>query len=392
MFGPALVAAVAYIDPGNFATNIQGGSEYGYLLMWVVLAANAMAMVIQFLSAKLGATTGQNLPELCRQFLPRSGTIIMWLQAELMAIATDVAEIVGAALGLNLLFGVPMIVGGSIAVVIAFLLLSLESRGFRRFELVIGGLLLLVALGIVYETCRVGPNERSSLNALVPHFAGGTSVLLAAGIVGATVMPHAIYLHSDLAKRHGESHRNNPTRFIKRQQLDVAIGLGAAGLVNLALLAVAAKLFHHSGSNAMASLGLAHARFAQVLGGAAALAFALTLFASGVSSSAVGTYAGQVVMQGFIGHRTSLTVRRAITVVPAILLMAIGVNATETLVATQVVLSLGIPFALVPLVLLTSTKSVMGSHVNRLPTVVLAGMMTALIVALNVVVVAQHVV
>ena len=353
--GPAFVASIAYVDPGNFATNIQGGSEFGYLLLWVVVGANAMAMVIQYLSAKLGVATGRNLPEVCRATWPQYGALMLWIQAEVMAIATDLAELVGAALGLNLLFGLPMALAGAVAAVLAFAILRLESRGYRRFELVITGLLFSVAIGFVYEACRVGPSDRLALAALVPHFAGHQSVLLAVAIVGATVMPHAIYLHSDLAKQHRLSRRSPSVgQLIKGQRIDVLVALGGAGLIKVAMLVVAAKAFHHPGVQMDGALQQAHTGFGAIAGGVAALAFAATLFVSGVSSSTVGTYAGQVVMQGFTGRSIPVSVRRAVTAVPALVVIALGVNATQALIFSQIVLSFGIPFVLIPLVILTA--------------------------------------
>ena len=391
MLGPAFVASIAYVDPGNFATNIQGGSEFGYLLLWVVVGANAMAMVIQYLSAKLGVVTGQNLPEVCRTTWPRFGVITLWIQAEIMAIATDLAELVGAALGLNLLFGLPMPLAGMVAALLAFAILRLEARGYRRFELVVAGLLFAVAIGFVYEACRVGPSERLAIAALVPHFAGQQSELLAVAIIGATVMPHAIYLHSDLAKQHRLSTRSPSVRqLVGGQRFDVLIALGGAGLVNVAMLVVAAKLFHHPGARIGGSLQEAHIGFGAIAGGAAALAFSATLFVSGVASSTVGTYAGQVVMQGFIGRSIPVTVRRVVTALPALIVVALGVNVTQVLIFSQVVLSFGIPFALVPLVILTARKSVMDVYANRLPMVIFSVALTAVISGLNLFVLAQH--
>jgi manganese transport protein len=381
--GPAFVASVAYVDPGNFATNFEAGSEFGYLLLWVVVGANAMAMVIQYLSAKLGVATGRNLPELCRVAWPRAGALVLWIQAEVMAIATDLAELVGAALGLNLLFGLPMALAGGLSAVLAFAVLRLESRGYRRFELAITALLCAVAIGFVYEACRVGPSERLALGALVPHFSGSHSALLAVGIVGATVMPHAIYLHSDLAKRHRVSLRSlSLGRLIKGQRTDVIVALGGAGLINVAMLVVAAKAFHHSG-NDEGTLQQAHASLGAIAGGSAALAFAATLFVSGVTSSTVGTYAGQVVMQGFTGRAIPVTLRRAITVVPALVIVMMGFNTTQVLIFSQVVLSFGIPFVLVPLVILTARRSVMGPLTNRPPMVIVSAALAGVICGLN---------
>jgi manganese transport protein len=391
MLGPAFVAAVAYVDPGNFATNVDGGARYGYLLLWVVLAANLMAMLIQYLSAKLGIVTDRNLPELCRDHYPRPVAWGLWIQAELMAMATDVAEFIGAALGLNLLFGVPLLPAGLITGVIAFALLELQRHGFRRFELAITGLLGLIFLGFLYETLKIGPSASDAAQGLVPHLDGLGSLYLAVGIIGATVMPHAIYLHSALTK--GRTPVRNDAerrRVLGFQRTDVIVALGLAGLVNMAMLAVAAKLFHDTpGWSHVDTLQGAHAGLSHLVGGTAALTFAVALFVSGISSSSVGTYAGQVVMAGFVNLRIGLFARRALTMIPALIVLAIGVSPTSALVLSQVVLSFGIPFALVPLVLLTSKRDVMGAHVNRRTTTVVAVAIAALISALNVFLLAQ---
>ena len=393
MLGPAFVAAVAYVDPGNFATNIQGGARFGYLLLWVVLAANLMAMLIQHLSAKLGIVTDRNLPELCRDHYPRPVAWGLWIQAEAMAMATDVAEFIGAALGLNLLFGVPLLPAGFMTGAIAFALLELQRHGFRRFELAIAALLGLIMLGFLYETLKIEPSASGAAHGLIPHLHGSSSVYLAVGIVGATVMPHAIYLHSALTKGRtpvrNEEERKSLLRFAR---IDVIVALGLAGLVNMAMLAVAAKLFHGTpGYSHLDTIRAAHAGFSHLVGGTAALAFAVALLASGASSSSVGTYAGQVVMAGFVNLRLSLLVRRGLTMIPALVVLGIGVSPTSALVLSQVVLSFGIPFALVPLLLLTSRRDVMGEHVNRLPTNVVAVAIAALISALNVFLLAQAV-
>ncbi|HKU55543.1 MAG TPA: Nramp family divalent metal transporter [Gaiellaceae bacterium] len=391
MFGPAFVASVAYVDPGNFATNIQGGAKFGYLLLWVVLAANLMAMLIQYLSAKLGVITDRNLPELCREHYPRPVAWGLWLQAEAMAMATDIAEFLGAALGLNLLFHVPLLPAGLITGVIAFALLELQRHGFRRFELAITALLGLIVLGFLYETVKIGPSASRAAQGLVPHLSGSSSVYLAVGIVGATVMPHAIYLHSALTKgRTPVRNEQERSRVLRFERADVIIALGLAGLINMAMLAVAAKLFHGTpGWSHVDTIRQAHAGFSHLVGGTAALAFAVALLASGASSSSVGTYAGQVVMAGFVNLRISLFARRALTMLPALVVLGIGVSPTQALVLSQVVLSFGIPFALVPLVLLTRRRDVMGEHVNRLPTTVAAGAIAALIGALNLFLLAQ---
>ncbi|HXD63493.1 MAG TPA: Nramp family divalent metal transporter [Solirubrobacteraceae bacterium] len=384
MLGPAFVAAVAYVDPGNFATNLQGGAKFGYALLWVVLAANLMAMLVQYLSAKLGIATDHNLPELCRAHFSRPVSWGLWVQAEIMAMATDVAEFLGAAIALNLLFGVPLLVAGAITGVIAFGILELQRHGYRRFELAIAALLGIVFAGFLYETLHVGPSAHMALHGFVPRLSGGDAVYLAVGIVGATVMPHIIYLHSALTNGRVPV-RNDAERrqVLGFERVDVIVALAIAGLINLAMMAVFAKLFHTPALSNISSLQAAHAGIGRLVGGGAALAFAVALLASGASSSSVGTYAGQVVMAGFIGVRIRLWVRRLVTMVPALIVLASGVNATDALVLSQVVLSFGIPFALVPLVVLTSRRDVMGVHVNRRPTIVTAFAVAGLISALN---------
>jgi manganese transport protein len=384
MLGPAFVAAIAYVDPGNFATNISGGAKFGYLLLWVVLAANLMAMLIQYLSAKVGIATDRTFPELFRDNYPRSASRIMWLQAEVMAMSTDVAEFVGAALGLNLLFGVPLLWAGVMTGFIAFGILELQTHGVRRFELAITALLGIIFLGFLYETLKIGPSVHGSLSGLVPHLGGTESLYVAVGIIGATVMPHAIYLHSALTKNRvrvrDDAERSRVLRF---ERLDIIIALACAGLVNMAMLAVAAKLFHSTGHTGVDSIQAAYHGFGNQVGGLAALAFAVALFASGASSSSVGTYAGQVVMSGFINVRISVLLRRLVTMVPALVVLAIGVNPTDALILSQVVLSFGIPLALIPLVMLTMRRDVMGEHVNKRITTVIGVSLAALITALN---------
>jgi len=385
LLGPAFVAAIAYVDPGNFATNIAGGAKYGYLLLWVVLAANLIAMVVQTLSAKLGLATGSNLPELCRERLGARASVGLWIQAELIAMATDLAEFVGAAIGLNLLFGVPLFVAGLMTGAVAFAILGLQARGYRRFELAIGALMAIVLLGFLYETLKIGADWGAVAGGFVPHFDGGGSVLLAAGILGATVMPHVIYLHSALTQdriaARDEGERHELFRFMR---IDVLIAMALAGVVNILMLTVAASLFHGSGLTDVDSIEGAYHGFDTLVGGGAALAFAAALLASGFASSSVGTYAGQVVMQGFVRRTIPLALRRLVTMVPALLVLALGLDPTRALVLSQVVLSFGIPFALVPLIMLTSRRDVMGTFVNRRATTVVAWGIAGVIIALNV--------
>ena len=384
MLGPAFVASIAYVDPGNFATNVQGGAQFGYLLLWVVLAANLMAMLIQYLSAKLGIVTDHDLPEVVRERFPRAVTWGMWVQAELMAMSTDIAEFLGAAIGLNLLFGVPLLPAGLMTGVIAFGILELQTRGFRRFELAISALLGIIFAGFLYQTLLIGPSVHGSMRGLLPDLRGSGSLYLAVGIIGATVMPHVIYLHSALTKGRMPCRDDRErSRVLRFERLDVIIALGLAGLVNMAMLAVAAKLFHTPALSGLSTIQDAHAQFGHLVGGTAALAFAVALLASGASSSSVGTYAGQVVMAGFINIRIPLLLRRAITMIPAIAVLAVGMNPTNVLVLSQVVLSFGIPLALVPLVMLTSRRDVMGIHVNRRATTIIAWTLVIIISALN---------
>jgi manganese transport protein len=382
--GPAFVAAIAYVDPGNFATNIAGGAKFGYLLLWVILAANLMAMLIQFLSAKVGIATGRSLPELCREHFPRSVSVGLWVQAELIAMATDLAEFVGAAIALNLLFGLPLLPAGLVTAVVAFALLGLQTRGYRRFEIVIAGMLGVILLGFLVDTLMVGHDARGIARGFIPGFAGTDSLLLATGILGATVMPHVIYLHSALTQRRvrdgGPGMRERLMRF---QRIDVMIAMGVAGVINMSMLIIAASLFHGSGLADVDTIEGAHSAFGSLAGSEAALAFALALLASGLAASSVGTYAGQVVMQGFINRTIPLVLRRLVTMVPALVVLGIGLDPSRSLVISQVVLSFGIPFALVPLVLLTRRTDIMGSLVNRLATTAVASVVAALIISLN---------
>jgi manganese transport protein len=384
--GPAFVAAVAYIDPGNFATNIAGGAQFGYLLLWVVLAANLIAMLVQTQSAKLGIATGKNLAELCRDRFPRRASIGLWLQAEVVAMACDIAEVVGAALGLNLLFGIPLFPAGLIAGAGAFAILTLQQRGFRRLEAGITVLVGVVVAAFAFELIDASPDGSEVAKHLVlPGFAGTESILLATGIVGATVMPHVIYLHSALTqKRIVGRNSAERKRILNFEKVDVVIALSLAGLVNLSMMIVAAALFHSSGLTGVDTIDGAYDALQQLASDKAATIFGIALLASGFASSSVGTMAGQVVMQGFIRRRIPLFVRRAITLAPALIVLAIGLDPTDALVGSQVVLSFGIPFALVPLLMIAADKEVMGDLVNPRWLSALAGVLAALIIALNV--------
>jgi manganese transport protein len=383
-FGPAFVAAIAYVDPGNFATNFSAGAQFGYLLLWVIVGANLLAMLIQTLSAKLGMATGRNLPEMCRDQFPRPVTRLMWVQAELVAIATDLAEVIGGAIALNLLFGIPLFTGGVITGIVAFLLLALQNRGYRPFELAIAGLFGVILLGFLSTLFRIDIGGADLATGLIPRFDGTDSLLLATGILGATVMPHVIYLHSALTQNRIPAVGVAERKFLlRRQQTDVLVGMGLAGVVNAAMLIIAAALFFGSDIPDTDTLEGVHAGLARALDQPAALAFAVALLASGFASSGVGTYAGQVVMQGFIRRSIPLLVRRLLTLTPALVVLGIGFDPTRALVLSQVVLSFGIPFALVPLVLLTRRSDIMAELVNRRITTVIAGVAAALIIGLN---------
>ncbi|MPQ98845.1 Mn(2+) uptake NRAMP transporter MntH [Modestobacter sp. I12A-02628] len=389
LLGPAFVAAIAYVDPGNFATNSSAGASFGYQLLWVIVAANLMAMLVQTLTAKLGLATGRDLATLCRDTLPRPVVRGLWVQAEVVAIATDLAEIVGGAVALNLLFAVPLPVGGIITAVVAFVLLGAQSRGHRPFERVIAALLLVIAAGFGYTLLGAGLDPGAASAGLLPTLGGGDSLLLATGILGATVMPHVIYVHSALTPhRYGDTHTAarstaGRARLLRAQRLDVVLAMGLAGLVNAAMLVVAAQLFSGSSTGEAMSLEGVHAGLALQSGDGAALAFALALLASGFAASSVGTHAGQVVMAGFLRRHLPVLVRRLITLAPALAVLLLGADPTTALVWSQVVLSFGIPFALVPLVWLTARRSIMGAWVNRRVTTVTAGAIAAGISALN---------
>jgi manganese transport protein len=384
--GPAFIAAVAYIDPGNFATNVAGGAKFGYLLLWVVLAANLVAMLVQTQSAKLGIATGRNLAELCRETYSRRVSVGLWLQAEVVAMATDIAEVVGAALGLNLLFGIPLFPAGLIAGAGAFAILALQQQGFRRLEAGITALVGVVVASFVFELFDAKPAAGEvAKHLVVPGFGGAESILLATGIIGATVMPHVVYLHSALTQgRIVGRDESEKKRILRFEKVDVVIALSLAGLVNLSMMIVAAALFHGSGLTGIDSIEGAFEGLETLVSANAATVFGVALLASGFASSSVGTMAGQVVMQGFIHRRIPLFLRRALTLAPALLVLALGLNPTDALVGSQVVLSFGIPFALVPLLLIARRRDIMGSLANPGWLTALAGTLAALIIALNV--------
>ncbi|MBI4419879.1 MAG: Nramp family divalent metal transporter [Gemmatimonadetes bacterium] len=383
--GPAFIASVAYMDPGNFATNIQGGARFGYRLLWVVVASNLMAMLVQALSAKLGIATGRNLAELCREHFPRPVTLALWVLMEIVAMATDLAEFLGAAVGFNLLFGIPMGAAGLITAVATFVILGLERRGFRPLEIVITALVGLIGVSYVIETVLDRPALGDVLyHAVVPSFAGRESVLLASGILGATVMPHVIFLHSALTQGRIVTTDPGARRRLYRFELaDVLVAMGLAGLINGAMLIMAASTFFSTGQTGIGTLEDAHRTLAPLLGPLASYAFAVSLLASGISSASVGTMAGQVIMQGFLRRRIPIWVRRLVTMAPSLIVIGLGVDPTRTLVLSQVVLSFGLPFAIVPLVYFTSRPAVMGALVSRRATTLLAAGIAVVIVALN---------
>jgi manganese transport protein len=380
--GPAFIASVAYLDPGIFATDVAGGAKFGYLLLWAVLGANLMAMLVQTLSAKLGIATGRNLAEVCREEFPRRVSFGLWLQAEVIAMATDLAEVLGAALGLSLLFGIPLGWGAVIAVVAAFAILALQTSGFRRLEAVIAVFVGVIVAAFSLELFQVTPDPSKMADDLFSPAFNGEALLLAVGIIGATVMPHVIYLHSALTQSRVRGKTENELKRIQRfERIDVLIAMSIAGLVNLAMLSVFATRFF--GTSAESIEDAYHGLTADP-GRWAAVLLGVALLASGLSSSSVGTLAGQVVMQGFISRQIPIFARRAITAAPALIVALIGVDPTRALILSQVVLSFGIPFALIPLVLFTSSRKVMGGLVNNRLTTIAAWAIAVVISSLNV--------
>ncbi len=383
--GPAFIASIAYMDPGNYATNISAGAQFGYLLLWVVFASNFMAMLIQSLSAKLGIATGMNLAEICRQEFPRPVVWGMWVLMEGMAMATDLAEFLGAAIGLNLLFHIPLFPAALITAVATFAILSLERRGFRHLEAVITVFVGVIALCYVIETFLDNPDwSQIAFHSVVPQFAGPESVLLAAGILGATVMPHVIFLHSALTQGRVVTREPQQLKRLYRFQLvDVVFAMGTAGFVNAAMLIMAASTFYRAGLSHVASIEDAYITLVPLLGAAASTVFAVSLLASGLSSSTVGTMAGQVIMQGFLHRKISLWLRRLVTILPTLIVIGLGLDPTRTLVISQVILSFALPFAIIPLVLFTRRRDLMGVLTNHRVTTVVTSIIAALIIALN---------
>jgi manganese transport protein len=386
LLGPAFVASIAYVDPGNVAANVSAGAQYGFLLVWVIVVANVMAGLVQYLSAKLGLVTGRSLPESVADHTRMPTRIVYWLQAELVAMATDLAEVVGGAIALYLLFDLPLLVGGVITGVVSLLLLAVQNlRGQRIFERVITGLLLVIAIGFLTSLAVEPPSAADVAGGLVPRFDGPESILLATAMLGATVMPHAVYLHSGLARdRHGQPEAGAARRRMLRiTRYDVGIAMLIAGAVNLAMLLVAAT--NLQGIEDTDSIQGAYAAVQGTLGPTVALFFAVGLLASGLASTSVGAYAGAMIMQGLLRRSYPLLLRRLVTLIPALVVLAIGVDPSRALVLSQVVLSFGIPFALVPLVRLTADRSLMGDDVNRRVTTALGWTVAAIISVLNVV-------
>ncbi|MFI8193446.1 Nramp family divalent metal transporter [Streptomyces sp. NPDC085946] len=381
MLGPAFVVSVAYVDPGNFATNMTAGTRYGPLLLWVIAAANVMAVFVQYLACKAGVATGRDLPQLCRAHTPRALNRTLWLQAELVAMATDLAEFVGGAVALHILFGIPLLPAVFIVAATSLLLLTLAPEGRRRFEIVTAALLLVILAGFVYQAAAAGAWS-GALSGMRPRFADTQSILLTTGMIGATVMPHVIYLHSSLARSPARSSLDRRRRELRAHRSALFLALGIAGLVNASMLTIAAAALHGTGTQE--TLEAFHAGLGSALGPGAALAFALALLASGLASSGVGTFAGQVVLSGFLGRRIPLTVRRLVTMAPPLVVLSLGVEPTQALVLSQVVLSFGVPFALVPLLIFTARRRIMGDLVNRRVTTVAAVLVSTVISALNV--------
>ncbi|HEV7811503.1 MAG TPA: Nramp family divalent metal transporter [Leifsonia sp.] len=385
LLGPAFVAAIAYVDPGNVAANLTGGARYGYLLVWVIVAANLMAGLVQYQSAKLGIVTGRTLPQLLGDRLDTRSRRAFWVQAELIAVATDLAEVIGGAIALHLLFDLPLFLGGLIVGAVSMLLLTTQNRfGQRPFESVIVGLLAIVAIGFLAGLIVSPPDAGAVVGGLVPRFEGADSVLLAASMLGATVMPHAIYVHSALARdRHGHATSvADRVRLLRATRLDVVLALGIAGLVNLGMLLLAAV--NLQGVTGTDSIEGAHAAISGALGPGVALVFAIGLLASGLASTSVGSYAGATIMQGLLHKRIPLLIRRVVTLIPALVLLGISVDPTAALVLSQVVLSFGIPFALIPLLVLTNDARLMGEQVNGAGMRWALGVIVVLVASLNV--------
>ena len=382
--GPAVIASIAYMDPGNFATNIQGGAEFGYRLLWVILAANLMAMLIQNLSAKLGIATGKNLPQVIREQWPGPVKWFYWVQAEIVAMATDLAEFIGASIAIHLLTGLPLFWGAVVTAIISFWILSFQRRGARPLELIIGAFVLIIGLAYLAQFIMARPALSSLGAGFLPSFAGTQSVYLAVGIIGATVMPHVIYLHSALTQNRIKAPNDEQKRKLaKLNKIDVIGAMGLAGLINMSMLAVAAATFHGKGIEGAGDLETAYRTLTPLLGSSASVLFAIALLASGISSTVVGTMAGQVIMQGFVNFSIPVWLRRAITMLPAFVVILLGVDPTRALIMSQVILSFGIPFALVPLLLFTARRDLMGVLTSTRTVTTLGWLFATLIIGLN---------
>lgn len=385
LIGPAFVAAIAYVDPGNFATNLSAGSEYKYLLLWVLILANAMASIVQYLSAKIGVITGKSLPEIVRDKLPRKARISYWLQAEVVAVSTDIAEVLGGSIALNLLFDIPLLLGGAITGVVSLILLSIQNKhGQKVFERVIIGMLLIIPIGFIAGLIAKPPIVGEVVGGLLPRFSGTDSLLLASGMIGATVMPHVVYLHSALTRdRHGKVPGSHAGKLLKATRIDVAIAMIIAGSINITMLLVAASAFFGSDLPGLDTIEGIHAAASTLISPTFATLFGISLLVSGFASTAVGCYAGAVIMDGLLQRKIPLLLRRLCTLIPALIILALEVDPTFALVLSQVVLSFGIPFAILPLILATSKRSIMGEHVNRKATNIAAWAIAGLIVILN---------
>lgn len=388
--GPAVIASIAYMDPGNFATNIQGGAQFGYLLLWVVVLANVVAMLFQALSAKLGIVTGRSLAQLCRTHFPRPLVYAMWIGSEVAAMATDLAESLGAAIGLSLLFGLPLLPGLLITFGATYTMLLLQGRGFRPLEMLIAAFIAVIVVCYVIELFVAPPNWRLfAYHAVVPQLAGPDSVTLAVGIIGATVMPHAIYLHSSLTQHRMPARTDaERRRIVSFSNREVLVALGVAGLVNMAMLAMAATVFH-TGHAEVASIATAYHTLVPLLGVGAGAVFMASLLASGISSSVVGTMAGQTIMQDFVHFRIPLWIRRLAVMIPATVVVGMGVDSTQALVWSQVVLSLVLPIPMIALLVLSGRREVMGDFANRRLTQVGAVIAAAVVLTLNLVLLLQ---
>ncbi len=389
--GPAFIASVAYMDPGNFATNVQGGASFGYRLLWVVVFANVTAMLFQALSAKLGIVTGKNLPEVCRERFSTRTAIGMWLVSEIGAMATDLAELLGAAIGLSLLFHLPLLIGVVVAAIATYAVLLMQSKGFRQVEALIASLVGVIAVCYVLETVLARPDlGQIAFHSVVPWLGSPLALVLAVGIIGATVMPHAIYLHSSLTQdRIVPESRAEMGVIVRFSNIDVLIALGLAGIVNVAMMYMSAAVFHFHGHPEVASIESAYQTLTPLLGSAAAAIFLTSLMASGISSSVVGTMAGQVIMQGFVGFTIPLWVRRLVTMLPTVIIVALGVNATKALILSQVVLSIVLPLPIIVLLIFTNKRAIMADLVNTPVVKILGITASAVIIILNIVLIWQ---